>query len=81
MGISKYMVNSAFHHIQSVNAFHAAGECRRHVKKLTHFVQNVKIVEFHDHIWNHHEKYIQTSTNMPGIGSIIREIDAKISES
>ena len=40
-----------------------------------------KIVEFHDHIWNHHEeKYIETSTNMPVIGSLILEIDAKISE-
>ena len=25
-------------------------------------------MEFHDHIWNHHKKYIQISTNMPGIG-------------
>ena len=34
------------------------------------------MVEFHDHIiWNHREKYIQKSTNMPGIGSLIREID------
>ena len=63
-----------------LNAFHAAGECRRQVKNLTHFVKNVKIVEFHDHIWNHHEKCIQQSTNMPGIGSLIREIDIKMSE-
>ena len=35
----------------SVNAFHAAGECRRQVKNVT-------------------------STNMPGIGSLIREKDA-----
>ena len=35
---------------------------------------------FHDHIWNHHEKCIQISTNMPGIGSLIRKIDVKISE-
>ena len=48
---------------------HAAGEYRRHVKKVTKFVKNVKILEFHDHIWNHHEKCIQISTNMPGIGS------------
>ena len=45
------------------------------VKKLTTFVKNVKIVECHDHIWNHREKCIQMSTNMPGIGSLIREID------
>ena len=31
-------------------AFHAAGECRRHVINLTNFVKNVKIVEFHGHI-------------------------------
>ena len=31
-------------------------------------------MEFHDHIWNHHEKCIQINTNMPGIGSLIREI-------
>ena len=37
-------------------------------------------MEFHDHIWNHNEKYIQISTNMPGIGSLICEIAAKISE-
>ena len=48
--------------------------------KLTNFVKNVKIVEFHDLIWNHHEKCIQISTNMPGIGSLIREIDVEMSE-
>ena len=42
--------------------------------------QNVNIVEFHNHIWNHHEKCIQISTNMPGIGSLIREIDVKFKE-
>ena len=31
-------------------------------------------------IWNHYVKYLQISTNMPGIGSLIREIDVKISE-
>ena len=41
------------------NAFHAASECRRQVKNDTNIVKNVKIVEFHDHIWNHHEKYIE----------------------
>ena len=35
---------------------------------------------FHGHICNHHEKYIQKSANMPGIGSLIREIDVKMSE-
>ena len=41
---------------------------------------NVNIVEFHDRIWNHNEKCIQISTNMPRIGSPIREIVVKISE-
>ena len=31
---------------------------------LTHLVKNVKIVEFHDYIRNHHEKYIEISTNI-----------------
>ena len=44
---------------------------------LTNFAKNVKIGEFHGHIWNHHEKCIHLSTNMPGIGSLIREIDIK----
>ena len=68
---------------QLLNAFHAAGECRqcrRHVKRLTTFVKYVEIVEFHDHIWNHHEKCIQISINMPGIGSLIREIHVKITD-
>ena len=37
--------------------------------------KNVNSLEFLDHIWNHHEKYIRKSTNLPGIGSITREID------
>ena len=67
-------------HSWDINAFHAAGECRRQVKQLINFVRKVKIVEFHDHIWNHNEKCIQISTNMPGIGSLIREIAVEISE-
>ena len=43
-------------------------------------IKNVEIVDFHYHIRNHHEKCIQLSTNMPGIGSVIREIDVNISE-
>ena len=62
-----------------LNTYHAAGECRRQVKNWTTFVKNVESEEFH-HIWNHNEKCIQISTNMPGIGSLIREIDVKISE-
>ena len=30
--------------------------------------KNVNILEFGDCIWNHHEKYIQISTNMSDIG-------------
>ena len=30
--------------------------------------KNVNILESGDHIWNHHEKCIQISTNMPDIG-------------
>ena len=63
-----------------LNAFHAAGECRRQVKKLSKCAKNVKIVEFHYRIWNHNEKCIKISTNMPGIGSLIREIYINISE-
>ena len=64
------------------NAFHAADECRRQVKKLTTFVKNVNIVEFHyqSDIQNHDEKYIQISTNMPGIGLVIPEITGELLE-
>ena len=34
----------------------------------------MKILKFHDHIWNHHLKCIQISTNMPGIGLEMCEI-------
>ena len=44
-------------------------------KKCRHF-----IVEFHDHIWNHHEKSIEISTNMPGIGFVIPEITCEMLE-
>ena len=47
---------------------------------LPNYVKNVKIVEFHDHIWNRHEKYIKISTNMPGIGALFSEIAVKMSE-
>ena len=49
-------------------------------KTCLKLVKNVKIPEFHDHIWNHKEKCIQISTNMPGIGLVIHEIDVEISE-
>ena len=56
------------------------GECRRQVQNLTTFVKNVEIVEFHDHIWNHNEKCIQLSTNMPSIGLVIPEITCEMLE-
>ena len=37
-----------------------------------------KIVDFHDHIWNHREECIQMSTNMPSIGLVIHEIEFEI---
>ena len=40
--------------------------------------KNVKILEFSDDIWNQYEKCIQISTNMPGIGSLVREIQVKV---
>ena len=62
-----------------LNAFHVAGECRRQVTNLTKFVKNVEIVQFNYHIWNHSEECIQISTDMPGIGSLIREVAVNIS--
>ena len=53
---------------------------RRQDKNVTNFVNNVNILEFGYYIWNPYEKCIQKSPNMPGIGSLIREIDVKISE-
>ena len=38
-------------------------------------VQNVHICEFGDFSWNHHEKCIQISTNMPYIGLAIAVCD------
>ena len=63
-----------------INAYNAAGISRRQVKNVTNFVKNVRIVEIHDHIWSHHKKYIQISTNMTVIGSLIREKGVNISE-
>ena len=53
---------------------------RRQVQNVTNFVKNVNILEFGYYNWNPYEKYIQKSQNMPGIGSLIREIDVNISE-
>ena len=62
------------------HAFHVAGKCRRQIKKLTKLVKDVNILEFHDHIWNHHVKYIEISTNMPSIGLVIPEITCEMLE-
>ena len=43
------------------------------VKKMSKLLNFITIGP----IWNHHEKCIQQSTNMRGIGSLIREIDIK----
>ena len=42
--------------------------------------KNINILEFRDYIWNHHEKCIQISTNMPSIGLVIPEIVFKFEE-
>ena len=38
------------HRYTHLNAFHAAGECRRQVKNVTKYVKNVEIVDIHDHM-------------------------------
>ena len=38
------------------------------------FKNYVKILEFSEYIWNHHEKCIQISSNMPDIGLEICKI-------
>ena len=50
------------------------------VQKYHKFVKNIKILEFGHYIWNHCEKCILISINMPGIGSLIREIYVKITQ-
>ena len=42
--------------------------------------KNVRILEFGDFIWNHQEKYIQISTNMPNIGIVICETSFEFKE-
>ena len=49
-------------------------------QKVNQIFKNLEIVEFHDYIRNHNEKCIQISTNMPSIGSVIRELAVKIPE-
>ena len=42
--------------------------------------QKIKIIEIQYFIWNNHGNSIQIFTNMPGIGSLIREIDVNINK-
>ena len=62
------------------NTYNAAGMSRQQYQNLTRLVKYVNILEFGYYIWNPYEWCIQKSPNMPGIGSLIREIDVEISE-
>ena len=50
----------------------------QHVQQFTILFKKFQNLEFVDHIWNHYKNCIQKSANMPGIGSLICEIDDKI---
>ena len=63
--------NNVSHYILQ-NRDHTARMRRRQVKHFPTFLKNIIILEFHDHILNHHEISIQISIDMPGIGSLIR---------
>ena len=49
--------------------------CKFTYRYLTKFAKEYNIIKCHYYIWN--GKCIQISTNMPGIGSLIREIKFK----
>ena len=74
------VIHELFNNIlyNSLTLYHVAGVSRRQVQNCTKMFKNINIVEFHYHIWNHNEKYIPISTNMPGIGLVIREINVNI---
>ena len=66
---------------RSINALHTLRRLKSaddSVKFRQKFAKNVKLVGFWYYIWNQRENYIQMSTNMPGIGSVICEINLKI---
>ena len=44
------------------------------VKKAKTLINKSKLSNLHDHICNHHEKYIEISTKMPVVDSLIREL-------
>ena len=59
--------------------FNAAGVCSAYDRSK--MLQKIsKFKRFHCYIWNHNEKCIQISTNMPGIGFKIGERDVDIWE-
>ena len=59
----------------SYQGYHAVDVSRRQIQKFTFFFKNNKIVEIHYYIiWNHEEKCIQMSTNIPGICLVDRKI-------
>ena len=51
------------------------------IQKNCNTIQKVNILKFDDYIWNHHDKCIQISTNMPAIGleigTILRNWETK----
>ena len=44
------------------------------LQNVTNLVKIIKILKYRDHIWNHREKYIELSTNIPVHCSSIHEI-------
>ena len=42
--------------------------------------KKIGVLEFGDDIWNHRQKCIHISTNMPSIGSVICDIDFEFQE-
>ena len=50
---------------------------RRKVHNVRKYSTNVEMIELRYYIWNHRVKYMRMSTNMPGIGSVIRELTFK----
>ena len=64
--------------IQHINTFHTTSACRRHVKNVIKNSKNIKIIEFHHYIWDHCEKCIKISTNMPSVRSVIHKINDDI---
>ena len=61
-----------------VNTYNAAGVSRRQHQIVTNFVKKCQHSGIWLLFWNHYEKRIQKSPDMPGIGSLIREMDVKI---